>query len=155
MTDYVNDIDKKILLFFFLISVTDGTDCQDRVCELRLGNYSRNDPTIIECVADNEKSTRISKVFNVDVYCKFNKNKSFLINFYKSFVLDPPKLITNVRTFSGSKSIDVFLQCSSIANPPASIIWLDNNKQEINNPDIYNIKIINQSSTLSFSIVRY
>lgn len=71
MTDYVNDIDKKIFCFLFL--VTDGTGCQDTVCELRLGNYSRKDPTIIECVADNEKSTRISKIFNVDVYCKFDK----------------------------------------------------------------------------------
>jgi hypothetical protein len=53
--------------------VGDSTGCQDTVCELRLANYSRNDPTIIECVADNEKSTRISKVFNVDVYCKLNK----------------------------------------------------------------------------------
>ncbi len=49
-----------------------GTGCQDTTCELRLGNYSRNDPTIIECIADNEKSTRISKVFHVDVHCKHN-----------------------------------------------------------------------------------
>jgi hypothetical protein len=75
MTDYVNVIDKKrisICLFFFSILVGDGAGCQDKICELQLGNYSRNDPTIIECVADNEKSTRISKVFNVDVHCKFN-----------------------------------------------------------------------------------
>ncbi len=55
-----------------MILVGDGTGCQDKICELHLGNYSRNDPTIIECVADNEKSTRISKVFNVDIHCKFN-----------------------------------------------------------------------------------
>ena len=58
------------IFFFFSILVGDGKGCQDTVCELRLGNYSRNDPTIIECVADNVKSTRISKVFNVDVHCK-------------------------------------------------------------------------------------
>jgi hypothetical protein len=40
--------------------VGDSKGCQDTVCELRLGNYTRNDPTIIECVADNGKSTRIS-----------------------------------------------------------------------------------------------
>ncbi|CAF1169112.1 unnamed protein product [Rotaria sordida] len=112
----------------------DGASCQDTICELRLGNYSRNDPTIIECVADNEKSTRISKVFNVDVHY-------------------PPKLTTNVRTFTGSRSIDVLIHCASIANPPASIIWLDNNKQSIiNDSNIYNIKKVDQSSTLSFSV---
>jgi hypothetical protein len=71
------------------------------------------------------------------------------------FFLDSPKLITNVRTFTGSRSIDVLLQCLSISNPSASIIWLDDNKHEINNPDIYNIKTINQSSSLSFSVVCY
>jgi hypothetical protein len=134
--------------------VGDGTGCQDKICELRLGNYSRNDPKIIECVADNEKSTRISKVFNVDVYCKLNKN-NFESIFFLSFFLDAPKLTTNVRTLTGSRSIDVFLQCSSIANPSASIIWFDDNKQEINNSHIYNIKTINQSSILSFSVVCY
>jgi hypothetical protein len=69
------------------------------------------------------------------------------------FFLDAPKLLTNVRTFAGSRSIDVLLQCSSIANPPAAIVWLDNNKQEIDNSQYYKIKTINQSSTLSFSIV--
>ncbi|CAF5125216.1 unnamed protein product, partial [Rotaria sp. Silwood1] len=77
----------------------DGTSCQDTICELRLGNYSRHDPTVIECVADNEKSTRISKIFNVDVYY-------------------PPKLTTNIRTFTGSNSIDVLLHCTSVSNPP-------------------------------------
>lgn len=67
--------------------------------------------------------------------------------------LDAPKLLTNVRTFTGSRNIDVLLQCSSIANPPAAIVWLDENKQEIDNPQHYKIKTINQSSTLSFSIV--
>ena len=52
------------------ISVADGEACQETVCELRLANYTRHDATIIECVADNGKSTRISKVFHVDVYCK-------------------------------------------------------------------------------------
>jgi len=65
--------------------VGDGTGCQDKICELRLGNYSRNDPKIIECVADNEKSTRISKVFNVDVYCKLNKNNFESIVFLSFF----------------------------------------------------------------------
>ncbi|CAF0756451.1 unnamed protein product [Rotaria sp. Silwood1] len=112
----------------------DGTSCQDTICELRLGNYSRHDPTMIECVADNEKSTRISKIFNVDVYY-------------------PPKLTTNIRTFTGSNSIDVLLHCTSVSNPPAPITWLDNNKQQIiNNSTIYDIKTIDQSSTLSFSV---
>ncbi len=133
--------------------MTDGTGCQDTVCELRLGNYSRNDPTIIECVADNEKSTRISKVFNVDVHCKFKKNRFQSI--FEVLFLDAPTLITTIRTLTGSRSIDVLLQCLAIANPPASISWLDENKQEINNPHTYNIKTINQSSTLSFSVVCY
>ena len=50
--------------------VSDGRGCDDAVCDIHLGNYTRHDPTIIECVADNGKSTRVSKVFQVDVYCK-------------------------------------------------------------------------------------
>lgn len=50
--------------------VSDGRGCHDPVCEIHLGNYTRHDPTIIECVADNGKSTRVSKVFQVDVHCK-------------------------------------------------------------------------------------
>jgi hypothetical protein len=73
--------------------------------------------------------------------------------FFIYLFLDAPKLLTNVRTFTGSRNIDVLLQCSSIANPPAAIFWLDENKQEIDNPQHYKIKTINQSSTLSFSIV--
>ena len=69
------------------------------------------------------------------------------------FFLDAPKLITNVRTFSGSRTIDVLLQCSSVANPSGPIVWLDDNKQEIDNPQYYKIKTMNHSSTLSFSIV--
>jgi len=46
--------------------------CREPICELFLGNYTRHDPTIIECIADNEKSSRISKVFNIDVFCKLN-----------------------------------------------------------------------------------
>ena len=63
---------KKLVLSFFSFLVADGLPCNDTVCELRLENYTRNDPNIIECVADNEKSTRISKIFNVDVHCKFS-----------------------------------------------------------------------------------
>ncbi|UJR35712.1 hypothetical protein I4U23_028462 [Adineta vaga] len=115
------------------ISLGDGMGCNETVCELRLGNYTRNDPNIIECIADNKKSTRISKIFNIDVHYS-------------------PKLITNVRTYTRTRSIDVILQCSSIANPAAPIIWLDDTKQELNNSHIYDIKTINHSSTLSFSV---
>ncbi|CAF1425628.1 unnamed protein product [Adineta steineri] len=115
------------------ISLGDGSGCQDPVCELRLGNYTRYNPTTIECVADNRKSTRISKVFHVDVYY-------------------PPKLVPDVQTFIGSNNIDVFLQCASVSNPPAPVIWLDDNKQRIDNSDRYNVKIMHNSSTLSFSI---
>ncbi|CAF2984801.1 unnamed protein product [Rotaria socialis] len=109
----------------------DGTSCQDTVCELHIANYSRNDPTTIECVADNEKSTRISKVFNVDV-------------FY------PPKLSHNVQTFTGTKSIEILIQCSSTSNPPTSIVWLDHNREQLYNSTIFSIKTMNQSSILSF-----
>jgi hypothetical protein len=54
--------------------------CREPICEIFLGNYTRHDPTIIECIADNEKSSRISKVFNIDVYCKLN-NCFFLFDY--------------------------------------------------------------------------
>jgi hypothetical protein len=131
--------------------VGNGTGCQDPVCELNLGNYTRHDPTTIECIADNEKSTRISKVFHIEIFRKLKKNK-----FYSSeeffIVLDPPKIITNVRTLTGSKSINVFLECSSVGNPLPSIVWLDDNRQEINTYHSYTIKTTNQSSILSFSV---
>lgn len=142
-----------VILFDLLILVEDGAACQETVCELRLGNYTRHDPTTIECVADNSKSTRISKVFHVDVYCKRQSmwsNRSMII----VARLDPPKVITNLRTFTGSRSIDILLECSSISNPPGSIIWLDDQREEIH-PDQqpYTIKVTNQSSALSFSVV--
>lgn len=68
---YVNKkISKKenLLKFYFLVG--DGTGCGGSVCELHLGNYTRHDPTIIECIADSEKSNRIAKVFNIDVFRK-------------------------------------------------------------------------------------
>ena len=65
---------------------------------------------------------------------------------------DPPKLVTNVRALAGSRSIDVFLQCSSIANPPSSIVWLDDNEQNIHDEHFYSIKNSNESSLLSFTV---
>ena len=59
-----------MILFFFVVG--DGTGCRDATCEIYLGNYTRDDPTIIECIADNEKSSRISKIFNIDVLCKWH-----------------------------------------------------------------------------------
>lgn len=59
------------LLSFYLILVDNGRSCQEPKCELRIANYSRHGPTVIECVADNEKSPRKSKIFNVDVMCMF------------------------------------------------------------------------------------
>jgi len=132
--------------------VDDGMGCREPVCELFLGNYTRHDPTIIECIADNEKSSRISKVFNIDVYCKLN-NCFFLFDYKMlQIILDPPKIKTNVRTIKDLKSIDIFLECSSIGNPSPSISWFDDNQQEINNYHLYTIKNNNQSSILSFSI---
>lgn len=52
----------------------------------------------------------------------------------------------------GSRSIDVFLECLSEANPTSTITWLDGNRQEINDYNFYTIKTINQSSILSFSV---
>ncbi len=65
---------------FMFFSVGDGTGCRKRVCEIYLGNYTRHDPTVIECIADNEKSSRISKVFNIDVLCKL-KNRFFVFEY--------------------------------------------------------------------------
>jgi len=67
-------------------------------------------------------------------------------------ILDPPKITTNVRVLKDSKSIDLFLECSSIGNPSPSITWFDDNRQEINNYHVYTIKNENQSSILSFSV---
>lgn len=58
----------------FIYSVGNQTGCQHTICELHLSNYTRYDPKVIECIADNEKSTRISKVFYVDVFCKFSNS---------------------------------------------------------------------------------
>ena len=57
-----------------IFSVSNRTSCQKRICELHLSNYTRYDPKIIECVADNKKSIRISKVFHIDVLCKKLRN---------------------------------------------------------------------------------
>jgi hypothetical protein len=56
----------------FIVLVGDGKGCRDTICELHFGNYTRHDPTVIECIADNDKSTRISKVFHIDVFCRLN-----------------------------------------------------------------------------------
>ncbi|CAF3371440.1 unnamed protein product [Rotaria sp. Silwood1] len=116
-----------------LVSLSNGTICQATICELHLGNYTRYDPKVLECIADNEKSTRISKVFHIDVYY-------------------PPKITTNIRTLIGSRSMDVFLECLSDANPIPSIMWLDDNRQEIFDHHLFSIKTTNQSSILSFSV---
>ncbi|CAF1536962.1 unnamed protein product [Rotaria magnacalcarata] len=116
-----------------LISLSNGTVCQATKCELHLVNYTRYDPKIIECIADNEKSTRISKVVHIDVYY-------------------PPKVTTHVRTLIRSTSIDVFLECSADANPTPLITWLDDNRQEINDYNFYTMKTNNLSSILSFSV---
>jgi hypothetical protein len=138
----------KYKIGFCRFLVDEGTGCLDRICELHLANYTRDDPTIVECIANNEKSTPISKVFNIDVLCKLNKS----CDYYILILLDPPKLTTNVRTLIGAKNIEVFLECLSIANPLSSIFWLDNNQQEITDYEFYTIKTDNQSSILSFSI---
>lgn len=62
----------KIDLYF---TVSNGTVCQATKCELHLGNYTRYDPKVIECIADNEKSTRISKLFHIDVHCKLERKR--------------------------------------------------------------------------------
>lgn len=69
-----------------------------------------------------------------------------------SIVSDPPKIITNVRALTGSRSIDVFLECSSLANPLPSIIWLDDNEQNIHEQHFYTVKTTNESSFLSFTV---
>ncbi|CAF1446434.1 unnamed protein product [Adineta steineri] len=115
------------------IVLGDGADCLDKTCEMNWINFTRDNPTLIECIADNKKSSRISKVFNIDV-------------------LYPPTIKTNVRTLIGSKNIEVFIECLSIANPSPSIIWFDDNRQEIADHRLYTIKYENQSSILSFLI---
>lgn len=133
-----------------LILVNNGTPCQENVCELHRANYTRNDPTIIECIAENGKSTRVSKVFHVDVHCEWPKAGS-MENIVRC--LDPPKIITNLRTFTGMRTIDVHLQCSSISNPPGSILWLDDQHLPIRDASIYTIRQSNQTSDLVFSVV--
>ena len=59
---------------FRFSSVSDDRGCHDIICELHLGNYTRHDPSIIECIADNGKSSRISKVFHIDVFCKSSED---------------------------------------------------------------------------------
>lgn len=65
--------------------------------------------------------------------------------------LDPPTITTRIRTLVSSKNTDVFLECLSIANPPASFIWLDNHRQQVVDDHLYTIRQENQSSTLAFS----
>lgn len=147
-------ISNKLFKHWLLILVNDGTTCQETVCELRLANYSRNDPSLIECIADNGKSTRVSKVFHVDVHCK-SKRKSLWKCFNdRSFDADAPQLVINIRKFTGTRTIDILLQCSSISNPPATISWLDEHRHPIEDSSTYKIKVTNQSSTLSFIVVR-
>lgn len=50
--------------------VSDKDSCLNNICDLQLANYTRNDPSLIECIADNKKSTRISRIFHIDVQCK-------------------------------------------------------------------------------------
>lgn len=70
LTNCVNNFSQTL---FFNFLVNNGTTCQEDVCELHLANYTRNDPSIIECLAENGKSARISKVFHIDVHCKWSK----------------------------------------------------------------------------------
>ena len=65
---------------------------------------------------------------------------------------DPPKLTTDVRALTGIRGIDLSLRCSVSANPPASIIWLDDNENEIIHQHQYNIQYDNQTSVLSFIV---
>ncbi|UJR10324.1 hypothetical protein I4U23_014530 [Adineta vaga] len=114
------------------IFLSDGEGCLDKKCEIHLLNFTRDDPDIVECIADNQKSSRISKVFMIDV-------------------LYPPKIITNVRTLLSSKNTEIFLECLSLANPSPTTIWLDDDRSEIHTDHLYTIKQENQSSILSFS----
>lgn len=52
------------------------------------------------------------------------------------------------------RTIDVHLQCSSISNPPSSILWLDDQRRSIPETSIYTMKTSNQTSDLSFTVVR-
>lgn len=56
--------------FLFLFSVGDGRPCREQICWIHLPNYTRHDPNIIECIAETERSSRISKIFKIDVFCK-------------------------------------------------------------------------------------
>jgi hypothetical protein len=133
--------------------VSDDQGCDNPTCDLHLVNYTRHDPSIIECVADNGKSTRISKVFHVDVFCE--SSYCAIVSRHMlcyTYVLDPPRLTTNVRTLTGSQSINVFLECNTVGNPLPSIVWLDDNEQEIDDTRFYAIERNHQSSILSFTV---
>ena len=52
----------------------------------------------------------------------------------------------------GIKSIDVFIECTSIANPSGQISWFDDNQQEITNFYLYTIRQLNSTSILSFTV---
>lgn len=147
---FLNEKKKKTERLHFS-SVSDDRGCQDLICELHLGNYTRHDPSIIECIADNGKSSRISKVFHIDVFCKSNQRTNEQTNGLDR-VLDPPQLITYVRTLTGVRTIDIFLECSTLGNPLPVITWLDDNQEEISTNHHYSIDKTNHSSILSFTI---
>ncbi len=88
----------------------------------------------------------------ISMYCV--RHTILVLFFFKVryYLLDPPKIITSIRTLPSSKSVDVFIECSSIANPTPTISWFDDNQQEINNYQLYTIKQINQTSILSFTV---
>lgn len=133
--------------------VSDDRGCHDIVCELHLGNYTRHDPSIIECVADNGKSTRVSKVFHIDVFCQLDllpPQFDGLMN--SALISDPPQVITYVRALTGLRTSEIFLECSTMGNPLPVITWLDDDDQEIRPNHFYSIQKTNHSSILSFTI---
>ena len=132
--------------------VGDGRPCRERICRIHLPNYTRHDPNIIECLAETERFSRISKIFKIDVFRKhFRSSIPSLRNDIHSIV-DPPKIFTDIRTLTKIKSIDVQIECSSIGNPLPSINWFDENQQEILDSRLYTIEQSNRSSILSFSV---
>ena len=52
--------------------MSNGSECQKTICKIHIINYTRHDPKTIECIADNKKSVRISKIFNINVICKLS-----------------------------------------------------------------------------------
>ena len=134
---------------FVLLSVGDGTPCRERLCHIHLPNYTRHDPSIIECIAENEKSSRISKIFKIDVFCK---NLQASSPDPIPSIVDPPKIITHIRTLTKKRNIDVRIECSSIANPSPTISWFDENQQELVDSSLYTIEKNNHSSMLLFSV---